>query len=60
MVLVHPKELEYKVEKCKYKKVEVMPPKIDNKPKCPVVAGAWYTKWIASLELRHKWHNNDP
>ena len=54
MVLVHHKELEYKVEKRKYKQVEVMPPKIDNKSKCPVVAGAWYTKWIASLELRHK------
>ena len=52
MVLAHPKELEYKVEKRKYKKVEVMPPKIDNKSKCPVRAGAWYTKW--SLELRHK------
>ena len=23
------------------------------------VAGARYTKWIASLELRHKEHNND-
>ena len=23
-------------------------------------AGARYTKWIASLELRHKEHNNDP
>ena len=54
MVLVHHKELEYKVEKRKYKKVEVMPPKIDNKSRCPVRAGAWYTKWIARLELRHK------
>ena len=54
MVLVHHKELEYKVEKLKYKKVEIMPPKIDNKSKCPVGGGAWHTKWIASLELRHK------
>ena len=23
------------------------------------LAGARYTKWIASLELRHKEHNND-
>ena len=23
-------------------------------------AGARYTKWIASLELRHKEHSNDP
>ena len=23
-------------------------------------AGAPYTKWIASLELRHNEHNNDP
>ena len=54
MVLVHHKEVEYKAEKLKYKKLEAMPPKINNKSKCPVVAGAWYTKWIASLELRHK------
>ena len=54
MVLVHHKELEYKVEKRQYKKVEVMPPKINNKSRCPVRAGAWYTKWIARLELRHK------
>ena len=24
------------------------------------MAGARYTKWIASLELRHKEHDNDP
>ena len=40
MVLVHHKEVEYKVEKLKYKKLEAMPPKINNKSKCPVVAGA--------------------
>ena len=33
----------------------------DVKTGIPVYpAGAWYTKSIASLELRHKEHNNDP
>ena len=40
MVLVHHKELEYKVEKLKNKKVEVMQLDIENKSKCPVGAGA--------------------
>ena len=48
MVLVQ-NRIEYKVEKLKYNKVEVMPPKIDNKSECPVGAGAWYTKWIAKV-----------
>ena len=39
MVLVQ-NRIEYKVEKLKYNKVEVMPPKIDNKSECPVGAGA--------------------
>ena len=39
MVLVQ-NRIEYKVEKLKYNKVEVMPPKIDSKSKCPVGAGA--------------------
>ena len=40
MVLVHHKELEYKVEKLKNKKVEVMQLDIENKSKCPVETGA--------------------
>ena len=33
-----------------------MKPHHDNKSR----AGPRYTMWIASLELRHKEHNNDP
>ena len=35
-VLVLHKELEYKVEKFKYKKLEVMQPRIENKSELPV------------------------
>ena len=35
-VLVLHKELEYKVEKLKYKKLEVMQPRIENKSELPV------------------------
>ena len=36
MVLILHKELEYKVEKLKYKKLEVMQPRIKNKFEIPV------------------------
>ena len=36
MVSVLHKELEYKVEKLKYKKLEIMQPRIKNKSKLPV------------------------
>ena len=36
MVSVLLKELEYKVEKLKYKKLEVMQPRINNKSELPV------------------------
>ena len=35
-VLVLHKEIEYKVEKFKYKKLEVMQPRIENKSELPV------------------------
>ena len=36
MVSVLYKELEYKVEKLKYKKLEVMKPRLENKSELPV------------------------
>ena len=41
MVSVLHKELEYKVERLKYKKLEVMQPRIRNKSELPV--GEWTT-----------------
>ena len=32
----------------------------DTSTNSQLSAGARYTKWIASLEWRHKEHNNDP
>ena len=38
MVSVHHKELEYKVEKLKYKKLEVMQPGIKHKSELPLTS----------------------
>ena len=49
MVSVLPKEVEYKVEKLKHKKVEGMQPWIKNKSELPV--SELKTSWISPHEV---------
>ena len=51
MVSVLHKELEYKVENRKYKKLEVMQPRIKNKSELPV-ASSWWINYPRSVHIK--------